>query len=66
MNGINIDSLDGLHLPPPSEHKLLSPLPTPFSQDEFEDDDDEISSDFAVSHHMTHHMRHNDDEDDED
>lgn len=55
MNDLGDDNLAALHLPPPSDHKLLSPLQTSFSQDDYEDDDELTDSDFSVTHsHLTH------------
>jgi SHAQKYF class myb-like DNA-binding protein len=63
---IGDDNLAGLHLPPPSDHKLLSPLHNPFSHDDYEDDDELTDSDFNVSHaHLSNvHNEQNDDEED--
>jgi len=50
MNDIGDDNLAALHLPPPSDHKLLSPLQTSFSQDDYEDDDEITEHDFPHAH----------------
>lgn len=66
INSINIagdDNLAGLHLPPPTDHKLLSPLSSSFSHEDYEDDDELTDSDFAVSHHHINHNAHHEEED---
>jgi len=61
LSSINMgdDNLAGLHLPPPADHKLLSPLAPSFSHDDYEDDDEITDSDFTVAHH---HRKHSGDE----